>query len=111
MLQGDCLSPLLFNLCINSFIRTLQTSEFAQLSYKSSKLLKPWNWLEFADDALALSATESENPIVVNAQFACTILFDTILYYLILFDTILYYLILFDSILCYSILFYIIRYY
>ena len=67
VLQGDCLSPLLFNLCINSFIRTLQTKEFEQLSYRSNKLLTPRNWFQFADDAIAISATEYENQTLVNA--------------------------------------------
>ena len=59
VLKGDCLSPLLFNLCINSFIRTLQTKEFEQLSYRSNKLV--------ADDAIAISAIEYENQTLVNA--------------------------------------------
>ena len=67
LLQGDCLSPLLFNLCINSFIRTLQKKEFEQLSYRSNKLLTPRNWFQFADDAIAISATEYENQTLVNA--------------------------------------------
>ena len=60
VLQGDCLSPLLFNLCMNSFIQFIKTREFEQLSYRSSKLLMPRHWLQFADDAVAVSATEFE---------------------------------------------------
>ena len=30
VLQGDCLSPLLFNLCMNSFIQSIKTKEFEQ---------------------------------------------------------------------------------
>ena len=59
--------PSLFTLCINSFIRTLQTKEFEQLSYRSNKLLTPRNWIQFADDAIAVSATEHENHTLVNA--------------------------------------------
>ena len=33
VLQGDCLSPLLFNLVFNSFIQTIKSDEFKQLSY------------------------------------------------------------------------------
>ena len=66
-LQGDCLSPLLFNLCINSFIQSIKTKEFEQLSYRCSKLLSPKRWLQFADDAIAVSATEFENQTLVNA--------------------------------------------
>ena len=60
VLQGDCLSPLLFNLCINSFIQSIKTKEFEQLSYRCSKLLSPKHWLQFADDPIAVSATEFE---------------------------------------------------
>ena len=67
VLQGDCLSPLLFNLCMNSFIQSIKTREFEQLSYRSSKLLMPRHWLQFADDAVAVSATEFENQTLVNA--------------------------------------------
>ena len=66
-MQGDCLSPLLFNLCINSFIQSIKTKEFEQLSYRRSKLLSPNHWLQFADDAIAVSATEFENQTLVNA--------------------------------------------
>ena len=67
VLQGDCLSPLLFNLCMNSFIQSIKTRELEQLSYRSSKLLMPRHWLQFADDAVPVSATESENQTLVNA--------------------------------------------
>ena len=67
VLQGDCLSPLLFNLCINFFIQSFKTKEFEQLSYRSSKLLSPKHWLQFADDAIAVSATEFEYQTLVNA--------------------------------------------
>ena len=58
VLQCDRLSPLLFNLCINSFIQSIKTKEFEQLSYRCSKLLSPKHWLQFADDAIAVTATE-----------------------------------------------------
>ena len=69
VLQGDCLSPLLFNLCINSLIQSIKTKEFEQLGYRCSKLLSPKHWLQFADDAIAVSATEFENQTLVNAFF------------------------------------------
>ena len=39
VLQGDCLSPLLFNLVFNSFIQTIKSDEFKQLSYRYTKAL------------------------------------------------------------------------
>ena len=40
VLQGDCLSPLLFNLVFNSFIQTIKSDEFKQLSYRYTKLFQ-----------------------------------------------------------------------
>ena len=67
VLQGDCLSPLLFNLVFNSFIQTIKSDEFKQLSYRYTKLLTPKHWLQFADDATAISGSESDNQILLNA--------------------------------------------
>ena len=41
VLQGDCLSPLLFNFLLNSFIQTIKSDEFKQLCYQYTKLLTP----------------------------------------------------------------------
>ena len=72
VLQGDCLSPLLFNLCMNSFIQSIKTREFEQLSYGSSKLRMPRHWLQFADDAVAVSATDKNVHILfLKADFEC----------------------------------------
>ena len=67
VLQGDGLSPLLFNLVFNSFIQTIKSDEFKQLSYRYTKLLTPKHWLQFADDATAISGSESDNQILLNA--------------------------------------------
>ena len=67
VLQGDCLSPLLFNLVFNSFIQTIKSDEFKQLSYRYTKLLTPKHWLQFADDTTAISGSESDNQILLNA--------------------------------------------
>ena len=52
VLQGDCLSPLLFNMLFNTFIQTLTKSkEFDQLNYRYDNIIQPKNWFQFADDA------------------------------------------------------------
>ena len=62
----DCLSTLL---CMNSLIRILQTKEFEQVSCRSNRLLTPRNWFQFADDAIAISATEYEiKPLLMLFQ-------------------------------------------
>ena len=67
VLQGNYLSPLLFNLVFNSFIQTIKSDEFKQLSYRYTKLLTPKHWLQFAEDATAISGSESDNQILLNA--------------------------------------------
>ena len=41
VLQGDCLSPFLFNFVFNSFIQTIKSDECKQLSYRYTILLTP----------------------------------------------------------------------
>ena len=54
VLQGDCLSPLLFNMCFSTFI------------HFSFKLLNPIHWFQFADDAAVITGQESENQHLLN---------------------------------------------
>ena len=64
VLQGDCLSPLLFNLIINSFIQHIKT--LSQLGYHFKKYFQPRHWYQFADDAAAVTAMESDNQKLLN---------------------------------------------
>ena len=42
VLQGDCLSPLLFNMLLNTFIQTLTKSkEFDRLNYRYDNIIQP----------------------------------------------------------------------
>ena len=67
VLQGDCLSPLLFNMLFNTFIQTLTKSkEFDQLNYRYDNIIQPRNWFQFADDATAVTSSEYENQILLN---------------------------------------------
>ena len=43
VLQGDCLSPLIFNMVINTFIQYIK---FTQLGYSTSKFLNPKHWFQ-----------------------------------------------------------------
>ena len=70
VLQGDCLSPLSFNLLINTFIQHIKQNHYNQLGYKFSAELIPRHWFRFAEDAAAVSCLESENQILLNA-FSC----------------------------------------
>ena len=67
VLQGDCLSPLTFNMCFNTFIQYIKSQSFQQLGFKFKANFEPRHWFQFADDALVISGTEDENQILLNA--------------------------------------------
>ena len=65
VLQGDCLSPLLFNMCFNTFIQYIKAEKYRQFGF-SFKLLNPIHWFQFADDAAVITSQESENQHLLN---------------------------------------------
>ena len=65
VLQGDCLSPLTFNLCFNTFIHYISEQKFKQCGFSTSSLL-PIHWFQFADDAVVITGLENENQILLN---------------------------------------------
>ena len=65
VLQGDCLSPLLFNLCFNTFVQHIKCEKYKQFGF-SYKLLNPVHWFQFADDAAVITSQESENQHLLN---------------------------------------------
>ena len=65
VLQGDCLSPLLFNLCFNTFLQHTKSEKYRQFGF-SLKVLNPIHWFQFADDAAVISGQESENQHLIN---------------------------------------------
>ena len=67
VLQGDCLSPLLFNMLMNTFIQYVSAKSFETYGYQFSKLFAHRHWLQFADDAAAISSLEAGNQVLLNA--------------------------------------------
>ena len=65
VLQGDCLSPLLFNLCFNTFVQHIKSDKYRQFGF-SSTFLNPLRWFQFADDAAVITGQESENQHLLN---------------------------------------------
>ena len=65
VLQGDCLSPLLFNLCFNKFLQHIKSEKYRQFGF-SLKFLNPIHWFQLADDAAVISGQESENQHLIN---------------------------------------------
>ena len=41
VLQGDCLSPLLFNLVVNALLKTIDTEKIRSMGYRYSESLQP----------------------------------------------------------------------
>ena len=64
VLQGDCLSPLLFNICFNTFIQFIR-QEFSSLD-KLDCLFKKIHWLQFAGDADVVTANKHEKQLCFN---------------------------------------------
>jgi 2-keto-3-deoxy-galactonokinase len=70
VLQGDCLSPLLFNIVMNTFIQYIKTDQFCQLGLLAGQpFLTPKHWFQFADDAVITTGEELEyeTQILLNA--------------------------------------------
>ena len=59
VLQGDCLSPLLFNLCFNTFIQFVKQEKYNQLGFSphdgNDRLFHSVHWFQFADDAAVIT--------------------------------------------------------
>ena len=70
ILQGDCLSPLLFNMTFNTFIQHIKSQKYRQLGFwntiENGITLNPLHWFQFADDAAVISGGEKENQILLN---------------------------------------------
>ena len=71
VLQGDCLSPLLFNMTFNTFIQHIESQKYRQLGFwntiENGITLNPLHWFQFADDAAVISGGEKENQILLIA--------------------------------------------
>ena len=70
ILQGDSLSPLLFNMCFNTFIQFIKQEKYKQLGFSThdatDNLFKPIHWFQFADDAAVVTTDERENQLLLN---------------------------------------------
>ena len=65
VLQGDCLSPLTFNLYFNTFINYISTQTFNQFGFSIGSL-SPVHWFQIADDAAVITSLEKENQLLLN---------------------------------------------
>ena len=65
VLQGDCLSHLLFNMCFYTFIQHIKVDKYRQFGF-TLNFLNPIHWFQFADDAAVITGQESENQHLLN---------------------------------------------
>ena len=66
VLQGDCLSPLLFNLCINILLNTVKNEKLNCFGYVYGFYFKPRNWFQFTDDTAIVISSEEDNQLLIN---------------------------------------------
>ena len=59
-LQGDCPSPLLFNMCLNTFIQHIKADKYRQFGF-TFNFFNPIHWFQFADDAAVITGQDFEN--------------------------------------------------
>ena len=65
VLQGDCLSLLIFNVCFNFFIKYISAPKFAQSGFSTNSLY-PINLFQFTDDAAVTTSLERANQVLLN---------------------------------------------
>ena len=65
VLQGGCLSPLLFNMCFNTFIQHIKADKYRQFGFMFN-FLNPIHWFQFADDAAVITGQDYENQHLLN---------------------------------------------
>ena len=72
VLQDDCLSFLIFDLCFYTFIQCIEQEEYNQFSFsphdENERLFHPVHCFQFADDAAELTANERENQLLLNCS-------------------------------------------
>ena len=70
VLQGDCISPLLFNMCFNSFIQLFKSDNYNQLGFspvsERGTMFNPVHWCQFADDTAVITTNGKENQLLLN---------------------------------------------
>ena len=70
VLQGDCLSPLTFNLCFNTFIQFIKQEKYKHFGFsphdENDRLFHAVHWFQFADDAAVVTTNERRNQLLLN---------------------------------------------
>ena len=64
LLQGDSLRPLIFNMSLNTLIRTIKNEKITLLAYN----LSPRHCFQFADDTALATATQEDSQALLNVS-------------------------------------------
>ena len=65
-LQGDSLSPLLFNLIVNTLINKVKSKKVECMGYVYQGCLSHKHWFQFANDTAIVTALEKDNQLLCN---------------------------------------------
>ena len=66
VLQGDCLSPLLFNLVVNVLLKAIDSEKIRSTGYNYCDTLTPRHWFQFADDSALVTSIEEDSQALLN---------------------------------------------
>ena len=66
VLQGDCLSPLLFNLVVNTLLKAIDSEKVRCMGYSYCDTLSPRHWFQFADDSALVTSTVEDSQVILN---------------------------------------------
>ena len=66
VLLGGCLSPLLFNMSINTLIKTNDEERIRRMGYDFCNSLSPQTWFQLLDDLAIVTSTEQDRQILLN---------------------------------------------
>ena len=71
VLQGDCLSPLLFNLVVNTLLKAIDSEKVRCMGYSYCDTLSPRHWFQFADDSALVTSTVEDSQALLNVFTKC----------------------------------------
>ena len=66
VLQGDSLSPLLFNMCFNTLMVTIRKEQIKCLGYVLTQIKSSKHWFQFADDTAITTSLTNDNQMLLN---------------------------------------------
>ena len=66
VLQGDSLSPVIFNMCFDTLIRTIENRNIKLMGYNYTNALTPHHWSQFGDNTALATATQKDSQALLN---------------------------------------------